>query len=81
GLLFAPAYLTKHILKVHQYNVSCASSISQAAALNALTAGKNDAVDMKKEYERRLNYVYERLVKMGFDVEKPNGAFYIFPSI
>ena len=48
GLLFAPSYLAKHILKVHQYNVSCASSVSQAAALEALTAGKNDAVDMKK---------------------------------
>ncbi|AEN90800.1 aminotransferase A [Priestia megaterium] len=81
GLLFAPSYLAKHILKVHQYNVSCASSVSQAAALEALTAGKNDAVDMKKEYEQRLNYVYDRLVNMGFDVEKPTGAFYIFPSI
>ena len=40
GLLFAPSYLAKHILKVHQYNVSCASSVSQAAALEALTAGK-----------------------------------------
>ncbi len=61
--------------------MSCASSVSQAAALEALTAGKNDAVDMKKEYEQRLNYVYDRLVNMGFDVEKPTGAFYIFPSI
>ncbi|TYR79854.1 aminotransferase A [Priestia megaterium] len=81
GLLFAPAYLAKHILKVHQYNVSCASSISQAAALNALTLGKDDAVSMNAEYEKRMNYVYDRLVKIGFEVEKPNGAFYIFPSI
>ena len=37
GFLFAPANLCQHILKVHQYNVTCASSISQRAALEALT--------------------------------------------
>lgn len=78
GFVFAPAYLAQHILKVHQYNVSCATSISQMAALEALTNGKDDAVEMKKEYVSRRNYVYERLVGMGFDVIKPNGAFYFF---
>jgi aminotransferase len=36
---------------------------------------------MKKEYEKRLEYVYGRLVAMGFEVVKPSGAFYLFPSI
>ncbi|WP_336882189.1 aminotransferase A [Priestia koreensis] len=81
GLLFAPSYLSQHILKVHQYNVSCASSVSQAAALEALTNGQEDPLYMKEAYMERMNYVYDRLVKMGFKVEKPTGAFYIFPSI
>ncbi|MBM7704687.1 aminotransferase A [Metabacillus iocasae] len=81
GLLFAPAYISKHMLKVHQYNVSCASSISQIAALEALTTAKDESILMKQEYEKRRNYVYERLVAMGFEVEKPSGAFYLFPSI
>lgn len=81
GLLFAPQAVSKHLLKVHQYNVSCASSISQKAAIEALTSGIDDAVHMKPAYEERLNYVYNRLVKMGFDVVKPSGAFYLFPSI
>ncbi|MCM3003122.1 aminotransferase A [Priestia koreensis] len=81
GLLFAPSYLSQHILKVHQYNVSCASSVSQAAALEALTNGQEDPLYMKEAYMERMNYVYDRLVKMGFEVEKPTGAFYIFPSI
>ncbi|WP_110111715.1 aminotransferase A [Bacillus sp. CGMCC 1.16541] len=81
GLLFAPAYITKHMLKVHQYNVSCASSISQAAALEALTTAKDESIEMKKEYEKRRNYVYDRLIEMGLEVEKPSGAFYMFPSI
>ncbi len=39
GFLFAPENITKHILKVHQYNVTCATSIAQMAALEALTTG------------------------------------------
>ncbi|KKI93884.1 aromatic amino acid aminotransferase [Bacillus sp. SA1-12] len=81
GLLFAPAPVTKHLIKVHQYNVSCASSVSQKAAYEALTAGIDDAKTMKDSYQDRLEYVYNRLVNMGFDVVKPDGAFYLFPSI
>lgn len=81
GFVFAPECISKHILKVHQYNVSCASSISQHAAYFALTEGINDADSMKWEYEQRRDYVYERLVLMGMDVVKPEGAFYLFPSI
>ncbi|QHZ46588.1 MULTISPECIES: aminotransferase A [Bacillus] len=81
GFLFAPKEIAKHILKVHQYNVSCASSISQKAALEAVTNGVDDALIMREQYKKRLDYVYDRLVTMGLDVIKPSGAFYIFPSI
>jgi aminotransferase len=81
GFLFAPQNITKHILKVHQYNVSCANSIAQKAALAALTAGINDAIPMKKEYLIRRNYVYNRLTAMGLNVVKPDGAFYFFVKI
>ncbi|MGE1161979.1 aminotransferase A [Peribacillus simplex] len=78
GLLFAPVAISQHILKVHQYNVTCASSISQRAALAALTAGKDDAIPMKTEYARRRDYVYSRLQAMKLEIVKPNGAFYFF---
>ncbi|RRN66793.1 aminotransferase A [Peribacillus simplex] len=78
GLLFAPVAISQHILKVHQYNVTCASSISQRAALAALTAGKDDAIPMKTEYARRREYVYSRLQAMKLEIVKPNGAFYFF---
>ncbi|PJN86969.1 aminotransferase A [Bacillus sp. mrc49] len=78
GLLFAPKAISKHILKVHQYNVTCAASISQRAALAALTAGKDDAIPMKEEYARRRDYVYRRLQSMKLEIVKPNGAFYFF---
>jgi aminotransferase len=81
GLLFAPENITKHILKVHQYNVSCANSIAQKAAYEALTAGIDDALIMKKEYKVRRDYVYNRLCSMGLEVIKPDGAFYFFVKI
>ncbi|EZP78978.1 aminotransferase A [Parageobacillus genomosp. 1] len=81
GFVFAPSFVTKHMIKVHQYSVSCTSSVSQKAALVALTAGKNDAEAMRNQYKQRMEYTYDRLVRMGLQVEKPDGAFYLFPSI
>ncbi len=81
GFVFAPAAITKHMLKVHQYNVSCTSSISQYAALEALTSGINGADPMKHEYMKRMNYAYKRLKFLGFNIAEPNGSFYMFPSI
>lgn len=81
GFLFAPENIAKHILKVHQYNVTCATSISQRAALEALTVGKDDAIPMRKEYLKRRDYVYNRLQSMGLEVVKPDGAFYFFIKI
>jgi aminotransferase len=81
GFLFAPKDITKHILKVHQYNVSCANSIAQKAALAALTTGMDDSIPMKREYIQRRDYVYNRLTAMGLSVVKPDGAFYFFVKI
>ncbi|KMY45159.1 aromatic amino acid aminotransferase [Bacillus sp. FJAT-27916] len=81
GFLMAPESIAKHMLKVHQYNVSCASSISQMAALEAMKNGKNDAVMMKEEYRNRRDYVYSRLEKMGLRTVMPDGAFYFFVEI
>ncbi len=81
GFILGDSTITKHILKVHQYNVTCVSSITQAAAVEALTAGKDDALPMRDIYKDRLEYAYDRLVKMGLETYEPTGAFYLFPSI
>lgn len=81
GFLFAPSYLAKHILKVHQYNVTCPTTISQYAALEALENGQDDPLHMRLEYYKRMNFVNKRLQNMGLETVEPGGAFYIFPSI
>jgi aminotransferase len=81
GLLCAPTDILQHVLKIHQYNVTCASTISQAAAIEALTNGKDDASQMRVEYKKRLQYCISRIKEMGIEFEEPKGAFYLFISI
>ncbi|WP_058306958.1 aminotransferase A [Gracilibacillus massiliensis] len=81
GYILAAKWLAKQMLKVHQYNVSCASSISQYGALEAIKNGQNDALEMKKIYQVRRDYVYDRLRKMNVVTYLPTGGFYFFIDI
>lgn len=81
GFLFADKSIAAHLIKVHQYNVSCASSISQAAALEALRHGAEDPEIMKQEYDRRRIWMLAKLKEIGIPAVAPEGAFYIFPDI
>lgn len=81
GYVCAPKFFMKEIMKVHQYNVSCAPSIAQYGAYEGLKSCLQDVENMRIEFIKRRNYVYERLTKMGIETLKPKGAFYIFPQI
>ena len=81
GLIFAPATFTAQLIKSHQYLVTAANTMAQHAAVEALTAGKNDAEPMKKEYLQRRDYIIEKMTALGFEIIKPDGAFYIFAKI
>ena len=81
GLIFAPAVFTAQLIKSHQYLVTAANTMAQHAAVEALTAGKNDAEPMKKEYLQRRDYIIEKMTALGFEIIKPDGAFYIFAKI
>lgn len=81
GYICASKNLLKEIMKVHQYNVSCANSVAQYGALEGLRASLQEVEFMKEEFSKRRNYTYERLKAIGFNCNLPQGAFYIFPSI
>ncbi|MBM7712927.1 pyridoxal phosphate-dependent aminotransferase [Enterococcus xiangfangensis] len=81
GFIFAPAELVEQIIKVHQYLVTAASTISQKAAVRALVQGISDAEVMREEYRERRDFVYQSMTKLGFEVARPSGAFYIFAKI
>lgn len=81
GLLFAPRQIMKEAVKVHQNMVTCATTISQVAATEALVNGADDAVPMREEYIKRRDFIYEAMTDLGFKIIKPSGAFYIFAEI
>lgn len=81
GYICAPDIYMNEIMKVHQYNVSCASSIIQWGVLKGFRESIKDLKNMKKSFVERRDFVYNRLVDMNIDVVFPRGAFYIFPSI
>ncbi len=73
--------IMKEIMKVHQYGVSCATSIVQYGMIDGLKYSMDDVIYMKDEFLKRKNYVVERLRQIGLHVSEPKGAFYVFPSI
>jgi aminotransferase len=76
-----PHDLIEAMMKIHQYSMLCASSIAQAAALEALQNGRRDMLRMRAEYEQRRNVITKRLNDMGLRCVLPQGAFYVFPRI
>ena len=67
--------------KIHQYQVMCASITSQMAGREAVQHGRADVLAMKKEYNRRRNFIVTSLNELGLKCHMPQGAFYAFPSI
>jgi aminotransferase len=81
GFACAPAEIIEAMMKIHQYCMMCASSISQYAGLEALRHGVNDSAEMRDSYALRRNFICAELNAMGLDCVVPSGAFYVFPSI
>jgi aminotransferase len=81
GYACGPAELIEAMMKIHQYTMLCASSLSQKAALEALARPETDVTEMVNEYRRRRNYIAAAFADMGLECHRPLGAFYAFPSV
>ncbi|MFM8364538.1 MAG: aminotransferase class I/II-fold pyridoxal phosphate-dependent enzyme [Verrucomicrobiota bacterium] len=81
GFACAPAPLIEAMMKIHQYSILCASIMGQDAAIEALERGQDSVERMRREYERRRNFIVGSLNEMGLECRSPRGAFYVFPSI
>ncbi|MEW6009188.1 MAG: aminotransferase class I/II-fold pyridoxal phosphate-dependent enzyme [Candidatus Omnitrophota bacterium] len=81
GYCCGPKDIIAGMTKVHQYSMLCAPIISQLAACEALENSKSSVEEMCREYKRRREFMFRSLNELHFKVDKPQGAFYIFPSI
>lgn len=81
GYAAAPQEMATAMLKVQSQSTSGACSVSQAAATAALEGSQDCVADMRVEYKRRYEYLFEALNDIdGVECEDCDGAFYAFPS-
>lgn len=81
GYVAAPVQFIEPIVKIHQYSMLCAPIMSQMAAKEAFLRGEPEVARMKEEYKQRRNIIVEGFNRIGLKCLKPEGAFYVFPSI
>ena len=77
GYAYGPAAIIGEMAKLQQYTFVCAPSFAQYAVLEVLDSLHNEHLD---QYRQKRDLVYNGL-RGNFEVEKPGGAFYIFPKV
>ena len=82
GYAAGPKEIIASMTKIQSQSTSCPTSISLKAATEALNGDKQCLETMRIEFEKRRNYIVDRLNKIdGITCLKPEGAFYVFPNI
>jgi aspartate aminotransferase len=82
GYAAAPADIAEGMERLQGQSTSNPSSVSQQAALRALTGGPAAAAAMRDAFAARRDLVIQRLAKItGVSLRPPEGAFYVFPDL
>lgn len=81
GYVAAAGPIALAVRKIHQYAVMSAPTMSQHAALEALSSGEEDVQIMRSEYDRRRRFLVDGLNALGLPTFEPQGAFYAFPQV
>ncbi len=81
GYAAGPENIIKAIRKIQSQSTSNPSSISQAAAVEALNGTQKFIKKRANSFKARRNFVVNSLNSIkGISCLKPNGAFYVFPN-
>ena len=81
GYAAGPENIIKAIRKIQSQSTSNPSSISQAAAVEALNGTQKFIKKRANSFKARRNFVVNSLNNIkGISCLKPNGAFYVFPN-
>ena len=81
GYACGPDDVIDAMMKIHQYGIMSAPTLSQAAGVEAMDNGDNDVAHMRREYRRRRDYLVPALNAMRLATLQPKGAFYLFTDI
>ena len=81
GYAAGPKDIIKAIAKIQSQSTTNPSSISQAAAVEALNGTQSFIQERSKSFQERRDFVVKELNAIdGINCLKPDGAFYVFPS-
>jgi len=81
GFACGPEEIIKGLVRIHQYTIMSAPTMSQMAAMEALKNGNQYVAQMRDEYNRRRVLIVNGLNQLGLPTFEPGGAFYAFPDI
>ena len=81
GYATASQPLAEAMQKIHQYLIMSASTMGQAAALQAIRYGEGDVEHMRQSYDQRRRLIVDGFNRLGLTCFEPRGAFYAFPNI
>ena len=81
GYACGPEDIIDAMMKIHQYGIMSAPTLSQAAGVEAMDHGDKDVEHMRHEYRKRRDYLVPALNALGLKTLLPKGAFYLFPDI
>ena len=81
GFIAAPEWIVKAVNKLQGQYTSGPCSVSQKAAEAAYTGTQEPVEKMRQAFERRRDLIVNLAKEVpGFEVNKPEGAFYLFPK-
>ena len=81
GYCCGPEEILAQMVKIHQFAIMAAPTMSQYAGTMALKNGASDVEMMRDSYNQRRRYLMAELKRLGIPCFEPLGAFYIFPNI
>ena len=82
GFIAAPEWIVKGCNKLQGQYTSGPCSVSQIAAADAFSGDQQCVEDMRKAFERRKNLIVKLCKETpGFELNDPDGAFYVFPKV
>ncbi len=81
GYACGPSSIIQGLVRIHQYTIMSAPTMSQVAALEAILHGSGFVEQMRAEYDRRRKLIVAGLNQLGLPTFEPHGAFYAFPNV
>lgn len=81
GYACGPRDIIDAMMKIHQYGIMSAPTLSQAAGVEAMNHGDKDVERMRNEYRKRRDFLVPNLNRLGLATLTPKGAFYVFADV